>query len=57
MKEVREGLSSGRARCPKCLRKGVGYASHPHALGYKDYGRARCRYCRSTFTIKRKTQT
>lgn len=45
-------LQSGRAKCPKCGRKGVGYAPHAHALGYKDYDRARCRYCRAVFRVR-----
>lgn len=35
--------------CPKCKRKGVGWADHAHAYGRKDYTRATCRYCRATF--------
>lgn len=42
-------IQSARAQCPKCKKEGLGYASHPHALGYKDYGRLKCRYCRSRF--------
>lgn len=45
-------LGAGRRMCPKCLKKGVGYAGHPHAAGYKDYARARCRYCNATFKVK-----
>lgn len=44
-------LHGARAECPECHRKGVGFAGHPHAYGYKDYTRARCRYCRCTFKI------
>lgn len=45
-------LPKGRAPCPKCSKKGVGYAAHPHAFGYKDYSRASCRYCGATFVLK-----
>lgn len=45
-------LQSGRVPCPKCGRKGVGYANHPHAFGWKDYSRAICRYCRARFKVK-----
>lgn len=37
--------------CPKCGRKGIGYAAHAHAFGWKDLGRAVCRYCRAAFKI------
>lgn len=33
------------APCPVCNRKGLHYAGHPHALGFKDHGRAQCRFC------------
>jgi hypothetical protein len=45
-------LQSGRAVCPKCGKKGVGYAAHPHAYGWKDYDRASCRYCRARFKMR-----
>jgi hypothetical protein len=45
-------LRAARLPCPKCKRKGVGYAPHPHAFGWKDYGRASCRYCHTVFKIK-----
>lgn len=45
-------LQSGRVKCPKCGRKGLGYAAHPHAFGYKDYKKTSCRYCGTTFKIK-----
>jgi hypothetical protein len=38
--------------CPKCQRKGLSYAPHPHAFGWKDYGHAYCRYCHTRFTVK-----
>lgn len=44
-------LQGGREVCPKCKRKGLGYAGHPHAFGYKDYAKARCRYCGATFKV------
>ena len=44
-------LQSGRQVCPKCGKKGVGYAPHPHAYGSKDYNRASCRYCHSRFSV------
>lgn len=47
-------IKAGRKICPRCLRKGVGYAPHPHLLGWKDFGRAVCRYCKHGFTIKDK---
>lgn len=46
-----EALCGGRAPCPACGRKGLGYATHPHAIGWKDYGRASCRYCRKRFKL------
>lgn len=49
-------LHSGRVKCPACARKGVGFAGHPHAFGYKDYSKATCRYCRKTFKIQERTQ-
>ena len=49
--EKRVSLSSGRVRCPKCGKKGLGYAAHPHAFGYKDYNRAECRYCKARFKV------
>ena len=48
---TRMRLSAGREECPACKRKGLGYAAHPHAYGWKDYGHASCRYCRKTFRI------
>lgn len=38
--------------CPKCGRKGLRYADHPHAFGWKDYSRMTCRFCRAYFTVK-----
>ncbi len=45
-------VRKGRAVCPRCGKKGVGYAPHPHAFGYKDYSRLRCRYCKATFKVR-----
>ena len=42
-------VRSARAKCPKCGKKGMGYAGHPHAFGYKDYTRLLCRYCHARF--------
>jgi len=39
--------------CPKCGRKGLHYASHPSALGYKDRDHAGCRFCHATFKINK----
>ena len=50
----RASLKSGRAVCPKCDCKGLGYANHAHAFGYKDHTRASCRYCNAVFSIKPK---
>jgi len=36
-------------KCPKCGRKGLHYANHPHAYGYKDYNRLHCRWCHGYF--------
>lgn len=46
-------LQSGREVCPMCNRKGLGYANHPHAFGWKDYGRASCRYCGARLPVDR----
>lgn len=40
--------------CPECGRKGLHFRDHPHALGYKDYSRVQCRFCRTTFKVKEK---
>lgn len=45
------GLGQARGECPACTRKGVGFAPHAHAQGWKEYGKARCRYCRAVFTV------
>ena len=38
--------------CPKCNRKGLHFADHPHAFGWKDYDRVVCRFCKERFKIK-----
>lgn len=38
-------------KCPKCGKKGLNYADHPHAFGWKDYDRVACRYCGSRFKL------
>jgi len=38
--------------CPKCNRRGLHYADHPHAQGWKDYGRVVCRFCGARFRVK-----
>ena len=42
-------VRKARAVCPSCGRKGLGYAAHPHAFGYKDHSRLSCRYCHEFF--------
>lgn len=38
-----------KQKCPKCGRKGLHYADHPHALGWKDYATVTCRFCHARF--------
>lgn len=45
-------LTNGRKECPNCGRKGLGFAPHPHASGWKDYNAARCRYCGVRYRVK-----
>jgi uncharacterized Zn-finger protein len=52
--EFTKQLGKGRALCPACNKKGLGYAGHPHAFGHKDYSRASCRYCQRRFKLKKK---
>jgi DNA-directed RNA polymerase subunit RPC12/RpoP len=50
-------ITSGELRktpCPTCGKKGLSFAPHPHAFGYKDYERANCRYCGGRFILKLK---
>ena len=42
--------------CPKCGRKGLHFADHPHAFGFKDYGRVECRFCHARFNVKSGTK-
>ncbi len=51
---MKSTIRSGRYPCPKCSKKGVGYASHAHASGWKDYSKAVCRYRKCRFNIKAK---
>ena len=51
VRPLRDRLKGGRVECPSCKRKGVGYAAHAHALGWKDYERASCRYCHKVFKL------
>ena len=39
--------------CPKCNRKGLHYADHPHAFGWKDYDKVECRFCKSVFDAEK----
>jgi DNA-directed RNA polymerase subunit RPC12/RpoP len=32
-------------KCPDCGKKGLRYADHPHAYGWKNYNKINCRYC------------
>lgn len=41
--------------CPNCKKKGLRYANHPHAQGWKDYNKANCRYCGKTFKLKERS--
>jgi cytochrome c5 len=42
--------------CPNCDRKGLHYANHPHAFGYKDVYRMTCRFCHEQFITDELTQ-
>ena len=37
-------------KCSRCGRKGLHFANHPHAFGYKDYDIVICRYCNGRFS-------
>ena len=39
--------------CPKCNRKGLHYANHPHAFGWKDYSLIVCRFCKARFRAEK----
>ena len=43
-------------KCPKCGKKGLSYAPHPHAYGWKDYDKVACRYCDSRFPVAHLTK-
>lgn len=38
-----------RYACPVCNKKMMNYANHPHAFGWKDYGKVICRGCNTIF--------
>jgi hypothetical protein len=38
--------------CPNCGKKGLHFANHPHAAGYKNYDKVVCRFCKKTFTVR-----
>lgn len=40
--------------CPKCGRRGLHFAIHPHAIGWKDYDRVECRFCHTRFKVRDK---
>lgn len=40
MLDIRKG---NKYPCPKCGGEGMVYPSHPHAFGYKDSERVKCR--------------
>lgn len=42
--------------CPNCGRKGLHYANHPHAFGYKDYDKIECRFCHARFKPKERNK-
>lgn len=35
--------------CPKCKKKGLHYANHEHAFGWKNYDVVECRFCHSRY--------
>lgn len=41
-----------RAKCPVCLKKGIGYAYHPHAFNVRDRTRVVCQYCGRRWKLK-----
>ena len=55
--ELRQQLYKGRAKCPSCGKKGVGFANHAHATGHKDFSRFSCRYCHKVFREKKHEDT
>jgi hypothetical protein len=42
--------------CPNCGRRGLHYADHPHAQGWKDYKYVRCRFCQKRFKVVNKKE-
>ena len=42
--------------CLECGKKGLHYANHPHARGWKDYGYVVCRFCHTRFKVKDKSK-
>lgn len=40
-------------KCPKCGKKGLHYANHPHAFGWKDYSAIECRFCNTKFNASK----
>jgi len=52
MSETPKEVYKGRAKCPGCGKKGLGFANHAHAYGHKDYSRFSCRYCGKVFKKK-----
>ena len=49
---IPEAVRKGRGKCPKCGKKGLGRANHPHALGHKVLDKFHCRYCKGYFRKK-----
>lgn len=52
MSDIPKEVYKGRAKCPGCGKKGLGFANHAHAYGHKDYSRFSCRYCGKVFKKK-----
>lgn len=44
-------LKNGRRECPKCHKAGLGYANNPEKPWYKMMELARCRFCRTMFSV------
>lgn len=42
--------------CPKCGKKTMRVANHPHAFGYKDTTRVNCWSCHGTFNAEKYAQ-
>jgi len=38
--------------CQLCHKKGLHYADHPHAFGWKNYDVVVCRFCQNKFLAK-----